>query len=47
MSTTDEATHLTIDAIDEALRWATAGGVRVWEFIDRRLDERLEVAGRA
>ena len=27
--------------VDEGLRWATAGGVRVWGYIDRLLDERL------
>jgi hypothetical protein len=30
----------TVDDIDEGLRWATAGGVRVWDYIDRLLDER-------
>lgn len=33
--------------VDEALRWATSGGVRVWDYIDQLLDLRLEVAGRA
>lgn len=32
--------------IDEALTWATAGGVRVWTYIDQLLDARLEVAAR-
>ena len=27
--------------VDEGLRWATAGGVRVWDYIDKLLDERL------
>lgn len=27
--------------IDEALRWATAGGVRVQAYIDQLLDARL------
>lgn len=39
-------TEHTPDEIDEALRWATAGGVRVWAYIDQLLDARLEVAGR-
>lgn len=29
--------------VDEALRWATAGGVRVWHYLDRLLDERLSL----
>ncbi len=38
MSTLTEATPA---EVDEGLRWATAGGVRVWDYIDRLLDERL------
>jgi hypothetical protein len=34
-----------VEAVDEALRWATAGGVRVQAYIDRLLDERLEAHG--
>jgi hypothetical protein len=34
-------TDVDLEAVDEALRWATAGNVRVWRFIDQRLDERL------
>ena len=34
-------------SIDEALRWATSDHVRVWAYIDRLLDARLEVAGGA
>lgn len=33
--------------IDEGLRWATAGGVRVWDYIDRLLDERLALTARS
>jgi hypothetical protein len=32
----------TVEAVDEALRWASAGGVRVWTYLDKLLDERLE-----
>jgi hypothetical protein len=32
----------TIADVDEALRWATTGGVRVQSFIDQLLDARLE-----
>lgn len=32
----------TVEECDEALRWATAGGVRVPSFIDSLLDARLE-----
>ena len=35
----------TVAEVDEALRWATADGVRVWAYLDRLLDERLEAAG--
>lgn len=32
----------TVSDLDEGLRWATAGGVRVWDYIDSLLDQRLE-----
>ena len=32
----------TLAEVDQALRWASAGGVRVWSYLDRLLDERLE-----
>lgn len=32
----------TLADVDEALRWATMGGVRVWAYLDKLLDERLE-----
>jgi len=38
MSTLTEATPA---EVDEALRWATAGGVRVQAYIDQLLDARL------
>lgn len=41
MSTITEGT--TLDDIDAGLRWATAGGVRVQTYIDRLLDERLQL----
>ena len=32
----------TVDECDEALRWATHGGIRVMAYIDQLLDARLE-----
>lgn len=32
----------TVSDLDEGLRWATAGGVRVWDYIDKLLEARYE-----
>lgn len=33
----------TLDDLDEGLRWATADGARVWDYIDKLLDHRLRL----
>ena len=40
--TTEHIEAPTVSEVDEALWWATRGGVRVMAFVDALLDARLE-----